>query len=295
MSMIGPHSHVLETSAWLRRRVVRQRRWATVTLWLGVAHRRRRSRSPASRRPRSRRSIPRRRTCSTLPVAVWAHPFGTDELGRDVFSRVLYAIRIDLLFGLVTTYVPLVIGMVLGAIAGYRRGWVETVVVWLTDVTIALPFSCSCSRSSPSPARAHRRVHRTDRGLVGARMRASHGPRCSCCAISSSSSRRVRSGTRRRGSCCATPSRTSCAPTSFSRWPTSSSTYSHSQRCRSLGSASSRRRPSSVRYRRRSAVSAQCVVDHDASWLVLVVARRRLLDARRRARRPVRPAAELPK
>jgi peptide/nickel transport system permease protein len=65
---------------------------------------------------------------------------GTDNLGRDIFSRVVYAARVDLQIGFVTTYVPLVYGVILGAIAGYFGGWVDAVIMRLVDVVIAFPF-----------------------------------------------------------------------------------------------------------------------------------------------------------
>jgi peptide/nickel transport system permease protein len=65
---------------------------------------------------------------------------GTDNLGRDVFSRVVYAARVDLQIGVIMTYVPLVTGVVLGAIAGYFGGWVDTLIMRLVDVVIAFPF-----------------------------------------------------------------------------------------------------------------------------------------------------------
>ena len=70
----------------------------------------------------------------------WAHPFGTDNLGRDVFSRVLYGARIDLQIGLIATYVPFTYGIALGAIAGYVGGWFDTVLMRLVDIAIAFPF-----------------------------------------------------------------------------------------------------------------------------------------------------------
>jgi peptide/nickel transport system permease protein len=69
-----------------------------------------------------------------------AHFFGTDELGRDVFSRVLNGGQIDLVLGFVTTYVALIIGVTLGAVAGYYRGARETVIMRLVDTMIAFPF-----------------------------------------------------------------------------------------------------------------------------------------------------------
>jgi peptide/nickel transport system permease protein len=74
-----------------------------------------------------------------LPPSL-AHPFGTDQLGRDVFTRVLYGARIDLQVGLVTTYVPLVYGVAIGALAGYRGGWLDVVAMRVIDLAIAFPF-----------------------------------------------------------------------------------------------------------------------------------------------------------
>ena len=76
----------------------------------------------------------------TLQPPSWSHPFGTDNLGRDIFTRTIYAARIDLTVGLITTYVPLVLGVLLGLVAGYRGGWLETVVMRAVDVVVAFPF-----------------------------------------------------------------------------------------------------------------------------------------------------------
>ena len=70
----------------------------------------------------------------------WHHLMGTDNLGRDIFSRVVYAARVDFQIGLITTYVPLVTGMLVGAVAGYFGGWVDTLLMRLVDVVIAFPF-----------------------------------------------------------------------------------------------------------------------------------------------------------
>lgn len=68
------------------------------------------------------------------------HLFGTDMVGRDVFSRVLYAIRVDMQIGFFTTYVPMIYGVMLGAAAGYYGGWFDTVVMRLLDIAMAFPF-----------------------------------------------------------------------------------------------------------------------------------------------------------
>jgi peptide/nickel transport system permease protein len=77
---------------------------------------------------------------SALQPPSLTHPFGTDMLGRDVFSRVLFGIRIDMEIGFFTTYVPMTYGVVLGALAGYYGGWLDTVVMRVLDVAMAFPF-----------------------------------------------------------------------------------------------------------------------------------------------------------
>jgi peptide/nickel transport system permease protein len=77
---------------------------------------------------------------NTLQPPSWEHPFGTDNLGRDIFARTIYAARVDLTVGLITTYVPLVLGVLLGLVAGYRGGWLESVVMRAVDVVVAFPF-----------------------------------------------------------------------------------------------------------------------------------------------------------
>jgi peptide/nickel transport system permease protein len=67
------------------------------------------------------------------------HLFGTDELGRDVFSRVLYGARISLPLGLLLVVLAAAIGGILGGLAGYFRGWTDGVVMRTTDLVFAFP------------------------------------------------------------------------------------------------------------------------------------------------------------
>jgi len=67
------------------------------------------------------------------------HPMGTDALGRDLLTRVLYGGRISLLVGFSVVIIALLIGIPIGAIAGYFGGWVDNVLMRITDTALALP------------------------------------------------------------------------------------------------------------------------------------------------------------
>jgi len=69
-----------------------------------------------------------------------AHPFGTDNFGRDVLTRVLYGAAIDLRIGILAVLFPFVFGSLAGAAGGYSGGWVDTVVMRTVDVLTAVPF-----------------------------------------------------------------------------------------------------------------------------------------------------------
>ena len=68
-----------------------------------------------------------------------AHPLGTDELGRDVLSRLIYATRVDLLVGFLGALLPAIVGTFLGAVAAYRGGWRDAAVMRTADVVQAFP------------------------------------------------------------------------------------------------------------------------------------------------------------
>ncbi|MBI3452288.1 MAG: ABC transporter permease [Rhodospirillales bacterium] len=69
-----------------------------------------------------------------------AHIFGTDELGRDVLSRVIWGTRASLLAGVVSVSIALSLGVPIGMLAGYSRGWIDGVLMRITDAMLAVPF-----------------------------------------------------------------------------------------------------------------------------------------------------------
>ncbi len=137
-----PNTADIPEAAWrrLEGRSVTERRWSSVTLWSGVF------------------------TVAVIAVASfgvallglgdpnatdlmnalqppsWQYPFGTDDLGRDIFLRTLHAGQVDLTFGFITTYVSLALGLIVGALSGYIGGWVDAVVMRIVDLVISFPF-----------------------------------------------------------------------------------------------------------------------------------------------------------
>ena len=70
----------------------------------------------------------------------WAHPFGTDDLGRDGFSRVVWGARISMQAGVFSILLAMAIGVPVGLTAGYYRGALDQVIMRLTDAWLAFPF-----------------------------------------------------------------------------------------------------------------------------------------------------------
>jgi len=68
------------------------------------------------------------------------HLLGTDQLGRDTFTRLLYGLRLDLRIAFIAVLLPFCLGTVLGSLAGYFGGWVDAVIMRLVDIVVAFPF-----------------------------------------------------------------------------------------------------------------------------------------------------------
>ena len=69
-----------------------------------------------------------------------AHLMGTDNLGRDTFSRVLYGARVSLAVGLFSALIAATIGTLIGAVAGFYRGWLDSALMRFTDMVLSIPI-----------------------------------------------------------------------------------------------------------------------------------------------------------
>ena len=78
-------------------------------------------------------------TAITNPPS-WTHWFGTDDLGRDIFARVVYGARVSLGIGFCSVLIASLLGTVVGLFSGYLGGWVDEVIMRLVDAMLALPF-----------------------------------------------------------------------------------------------------------------------------------------------------------
>jgi peptide/nickel transport system permease protein len=67
------------------------------------------------------------------------HIFGTDDMGRDVFSRILYAGRVSLTVGFLATFVSLILGLIIGGLAGFFGGWLDNLLMRVTDLFLSFP------------------------------------------------------------------------------------------------------------------------------------------------------------
>lgn len=70
----------------------------------------------------------------------WDYPLGTDAQGRDLLTRIIFGARISLLVGILSVGISILVGVALGAVAGYFRGWVDNVVSRFADLLLAFPF-----------------------------------------------------------------------------------------------------------------------------------------------------------
>ena len=83
---------------------------------------------------------------NTLRPPVWqeggsiVHPLGTDNMGRDTLSRLIYGARVSLLVGFLTVLLAMIFGTWMGLMGGFFEGWIETVIMRLTDMQLSMPF-----------------------------------------------------------------------------------------------------------------------------------------------------------
>ena len=75
-----------------------------------------------------------------LPVGSPGHPLGTDNFGRDVLSRIIWGGRASLSVGIVVVGISASLGLILGVVSGYYSGWIDLMLMRITDLFFAFPF-----------------------------------------------------------------------------------------------------------------------------------------------------------
>ncbi|TMV82308.1 ABC transporter permease, partial [Thioclava sp. BHET1] len=75
-----------------------------------------------------------------MQAPTWAHPFGTDNFGRDILSRVIHAYTIDMQIAIFATVLPFIFGTIIGALVGYVGGLSEVIFGRIVDAVITFPF-----------------------------------------------------------------------------------------------------------------------------------------------------------
>jgi len=92
-------------------------------------------------------------------VTLGAHPFGQDEIGRDIFAVVMRGTQQSIVIMVIVGLIATTIGTIMGAVSGYYRGWVDSVLMRFTDIIIACPSSAlACSRPMRIGARSCARI-----------------------------------------------------------------------------------------------------------------------------------------
>lgn len=79
-------------------------------------------------------------TANALKPPSWHNPCGTDQVGRDIFTRIIFATRLDLFISVGSVVLALVLGSLMGAFAGFFGGWVDRLVMWVVDTIMAFPL-----------------------------------------------------------------------------------------------------------------------------------------------------------
>ena len=77
---------------------------------------------------------------ANLQGSSWNHPLGTDELGRDVLTRIIYAVRTDLRIAVLAVLIPFVLGTAIGLVSGYFGRSVDSISMRVVNVVVAFPF-----------------------------------------------------------------------------------------------------------------------------------------------------------